>query len=289
MWSRENVALCAERQKNILESAAKMLAPDGYLTYSTCTFSPEENEGVIASFLMSHPEFELVDPSSPAVLSCIERGIVDRGEPSWISGDDIDRELLGRTLRIFPHHADGEGHFAALLHKSNDEKDAVISKRKQKEKKKGSKRKSCDRDSNRLTSESAYEAYEAFSKDVTKQTFEGVPCLFGDQLYLCPREIADIKDGLRILRCGLHLGSVVGKDRFEPSHALALALDVTKTERTFSVDITSARAYLHGDTLPCGEERGWYLITLDGFALGWGKASGGVMKNHYPKGLRKPQ
>ena len=93
--------------------------------------------------------------------------------------------------------------------------------------------------------------------------------------------------GLRILRYGLHLGNVVGGSRFEPSHALALALKAENTKKSFTVDIDSARQYLHGDTLPCTSEKGWHVITVDGLSLGWGKASDGIMKNHYPKGLRK--
>jgi len=285
MWSQENVALCAARQKEILQSAAEMLAPDGYLTYSTCTFAPEENEGVILDFLKSHPEFEVVEPHNPAVLSCIERGLIDHGNPDWAEGGEAYAQQLRKTVRLFPHHADGEGHFAALLHKSADADAPTPSEEpRKKDKKKG---RETNRGKGQTTPDEAYRLFEPFLKDITEESLDGIPCLFGEQLYLCPRHLPAPPQGLRVLRQGLHLGSIAG-GRFEPSHALALALNRSKAKKTFPVDLDVAQAYLHGDVLPCGDEKGWHLITLDGFALGWGKASGGMMKNHYPKGLRKP-
>jgi NOL1/NOP2/fmu family ribosome biogenesis protein len=283
MWSQENVDLCAARQKEILTSAAKMLAPDGYLTYSTCTFAPEENEGVILDFLKAHPEFEVVEPQNPAVLACLAGGFLDRGNPAWIEGGEAYAEQIRKTVRLFPHHGSGEGHFAALLHKSADAEDRAPTAESRKEKRKG---RDSGREKEKLTTEEAFRLYEAFLKDVTEERPDGVPCLFGEQLYLCPRDLPTPPQGLRILRQGLHLGSVAG-GRFEPSHALALALNAVEAKKSFAVDLAAAQAYLHGDVLPCGEEKGWHLVTLDGFPLGWGKASTGMMKNHYPKGLRK--
>ena len=94
--------------------------------------------------------------------------------------------------------------------------------------------------------------------------------------------------GLKVLRPGLHLGEIK-KNRFEPSHALALALgpgDVRQVLRLQSGD-PRVGAYLNGQTFPAEGPKGWYLICVDGISLGWGKLAGGIMKNHYPKGLRK--
>lgn len=94
--------------------------------------------------------------------------------------------------------------------------------------------------------------------------------------------------GLKVLRPGLHLGTMK-KNRFEPSHALALAL--TSADVKYSLNLTQdgkeIRSYLKGETFPAEGEKGWYLITVDGYSIGWGKLAGGMMKNHYPKGLRK--
>ena len=282
MWSQENIDLCSARQKDILESASKMLSPDGYLTYSTCTFAPEENEGVILDFLKSHPEFEVIEPINPIVLDCIQKGLISRGDPSFVSCSDEYADQLKKTVRLFPHKADGEGHFAALLHKSPD---APVSKTKHRvpeQKKLGGKR-----GKDEMTPDKAYKLFEGFISDITDESFNGIPLLFGEQLYLCPYDMIDNVKGMKILRCGLHLGTIAGGNRFEPSHALALALNSKRIKRAFPIGLDSALIHLHGDTLPCSDEKGWYVITVDSFPLGWGKASGGMMKNHYPKGLRK--
>ena len=102
-----------------------------------------------------------------------------------------------------------------------------------------------------------------------------------------PDQMPDIA-GLKVLRPGLHLGTRK-KNRFEPAHALALAL--SKEDVRYSFDLSSEsneiRAYLNGQTLNHNGEKGWYMITVDGYSIGWGKLAGGIIKNHYPKGLRK--
>lgn len=119
-------------------------------------------------------------------------------------------------------------------------------------------------------------------------TIEAQECLlkFGDQLYRMPQKMPSIK-GLKVLRAGLHLGTLK-KNRFEPSHALALALKKSDVQRTMELGtVEAARAYLGGMTLNYSGEKGWHLITFQGYSIGWGKLAGQTMKNHYPKGLRK--
>ena len=89
-----------------------------------------------------------------------------------------------------------------------------------------------------------------------------------------------------MLRAGLHLGTMK-KNRFEPSHALALSLRPEEAVFVLNISEEQARKYLRGETLMAEGEKGWYLICVEGYSLGFGKLSGGVMKNHYPKGLRK--
>ena len=80
----------------------------------------------------------------------------------------------------------------------------------------------------------------------------------------------------------------IKKNRFEPSHALALALSPSEVKHVsfLSLSDMTVASYLNGQTFPAEGEKGWYLICVDGFSLGWGKLAGGIMKNHYPKGLR---
>ena len=115
----------------------------------------------------------------------------------------------------------------------------------------------------------------------------GTLLLFGEQLYLMLAGMPSLR-GLKVLRPGLHLGTLK-KNRFEPSHALALALSAGESRYSCNLrgDSAEIRSYLNGGTFPADGEKGWYLMTVDGYSIGWGKLAGGIMKNHYPKGLRK--
>ena len=119
-----------------------------------------------------------------------------------------------------------------------------------------------------------------------KQVPEGTKIKFGDQLYMIPEEMPMLK-GLKVLRPGLHLGTLK-KNRFEPSHALALALGEKDVRHfvDYPSDSYEIKAYLNGQTLNYEGEKGWYLVHTDGFSIGWAKLAGSVLKNHYPKGLR---
>lgn len=127
-----------------------------------------------------------------------------------------------------------------------------------------------------------------FAKETLRVTPGGKLIRFGEQLYLAPEEMPSTK-GLKVLRPGLHLGTMK-KNRFEPSHALALALTPADVLHSYDMagDSSEVRAYLNGQTLAADGEKGWYLMTVDGYSIGWGKLAGGMIKNHYPKGLRIP-
>ncbi len=111
-WSPEMVNGCAARQKNILHVAAKLVRPGGYLLYSTCTFAPEEDEGVIAQLLDDFPEFDVLElPQFPGFMT---------GKPEWLEtlrSAQGDMAKLSGAVRLFPHRLAGEGHFACLLRK----------------------------------------------------------------------------------------------------------------------------------------------------------------------------
>ena len=101
-WSQEAVEMCARRQQEILNNAAQMVAPGGRLVYSTCTFAPEEDEGVVAEFLARHPEFSPESVEAPW-FQTVENG----------------------GYRLWPHKLLGEGHFAAVLKRNGGEEGRV--------------------------------------------------------------------------------------------------------------------------------------------------------------------
>ncbi len=257
-WSLENVALCAARQDEILGYAARMLRPGGRLLYSTCTFAPEEDEGSVSRFLARFPEFQICKVKKEDGMTGGYRKVV------------LDAaEQIEDTIRLFPHKLGGEGHYLAVLQKEG--KPYRFSKYREE----------------RGILKKDLKEWLRFSHENLKKELDGTFLNFGEQLYLSPGEAPSFR-GLKTLRPGLHLGTNK-KNRFEPSHALALALEPDEVFRSvdFPSDGSQIRQYLEGQTLMAGNEKGWYLITTDGYSIGWGKCSDGRMKNHYPKGLRK--
>ena len=238
-WSEETVAVCAERQREILRSAAKLLRPGGRLVYSTCTFAPEENEETVAAFLEEHPEFVSEDVSAP-----------------WFS------KVGTGMFRLWPHKLLGEGHFVAVLRKrgAGETPDA------------------------NGKGEKLPKEWEQFAKDMEIKLPEGKAIFFGETLYWAPAQTPDLK-GLRVLRVGLELGEI-RKGRFLPAHALALWLKTAKNIESYPAGSKEMADYLHGDVVP-SRKNGWCLVMADGYSIGWGKGDGNVLKNHYPKGLRR--
>jgi NOL1/NOP2/sun family putative RNA methylase len=246
-WSESAPAACAARQWEIIPAAEQMLRPGGLLAYSTCTFAPGENEELIGRFTETYPHMK------PVPLAA-RHGFVNSG---------------GGALRIWPHRVRGEGHFIALLQKTGDPRQFVEKKRRW------------------IKQGVPVGEYIKFADQYLNIVPDGRFALFGDHLYIQPPETPDLK-GMKVIRPGLHLG-VLQRNRFEPSHALALALKAgdVKRKADYKADAAEVRQYLRGETLPRRGEKGWTLITVDGFSLGWAKQSDGMLKNHYPKGLRR--
>ena len=138
--------------------------------------------------------------------------------------------------------------------------------------------------SNPCQGEKLPKEWVSFAKELRIQLPQGKAISFGQSLYWAPADLPELK-GLKVERPGLELG-VVKKDRFEPSHALALWLKDCANVENFSCDSVEIDKYLHGDVVN-SSKKGWCLVTVDGFSLGWGKGDGRVLKNHYPKGLRR--
>ena len=238
-WSEETVAMCARRQGEILHSAAKLVRPGGILVYSTCTFAPEEDEGAVAAFLAAHPEF------SPKPV-----------EAPWFAPGE------NGSFRMWPHKLLGEGHFAAVLRKSEGKAEEIPAE----------------------NGEKLPKQWETFAKELGITLSHGKAVNFGQSLFWAPEELPNIQR-LKVLRPGLELGTVK-KDRFEPAHALALWLKSCANVQDYAADSDEIKAYLHGDVV-ASRVKGWCLVRADGYAIGWGKGDGTVLKNHYPKGLRR--
>ena len=261
-WETYGPKHYSDLQRSIVPNALRMLKPGGMLLYSTCTFSPEENEGSVKFMMDLDPDLEIVDIASryegfaPGRPELIEDGFED----------------LKKCVRIWPHKMNGEGHFIALLRKKENEE---VKEKKAKPRK-----------------EKALPALlEEFMKDCSYPVSGNDIEIQEDRVYLMPEGIKGIK-GLRFLRSGLLLGTMT-KDRFEPSQAFAMVMKKDQYKATIDLSSLDHRVirYLKGETievddLPLKRQKGWQLVCVDGFPLGWGKLVNGSLRNKYLPGWR---
>ena len=267
-WEEHGPEFFVKIQRSIITQAAQMLKPGGMLLYSTCTFSPEENEQTIEFLLQEYPQFKICDIKG-------YEGFSDGILKASLSGN----EQLKKTIRIFPHKMEGEGHFIALLKK---EEEAVSENLKEKEKNNRNKNEKEKRLPDELTE---------FLKNVKRKFDSSRIDMRGENVYYMPEGLPKL-NGVRFLRSGLLLGELK-KRRFEPSQALAMNLKKEEYENVldFSVDDERIIKYLKGETLEVedlvsSKEKGWYLVCVDGYPLGFGKLSGQMLKNKYLPGWR---
>lgn len=254
-WEAYGVQHCMKLQEAILEDAVMLLKPNGMILYSTCTFSPEENEGMIDQFLKKHSDFKIV-PLKPV-------GGIQHGRPEFI---DASNQLKG-ALRLWPHHLEGEGHFLCLLQRTDGASY------------------SCNYYKPSLTLKDYPEAWD-FMQNYTYISGDISVMEINGRLYHIPEGAPDLK-GMRIVRGGLLLGELK-RNRFEPSHALALAYDKEMYRQTinWSVDNENVMRYLKGETILCDKPKGYYVVCVEGYPLGWIKSQNGLLKNQYPPSWR---
>ena len=274
-WEQYGTGYYAGLQREILPSAIKMLRPGGYLLYSTCTFSTEEDEGTLKFILDNYPEMELV----PIINDNDEayEGFA-RGIPAYMGG----REEARYALRIYPHRVEGEGHFVALLRKRGDisdkkddsgvEENGHINRYNERVRK------------NRKIPDQAWDFLEKIGFEIPAESL----VVRDGRLYMMPDELPPL-DGLRILRSGLLLGEI-RQDRFEPSQALACALKAEEYADRIELDPEGQDVirYLKCESFETDAEAadGFVLVCCGKYPLGWGKLSGGRLKNKYLPGWR---
>lgn len=254
-WSVENVISCSDRQLKILESAAESLKCGGKMVYSTCTYSPEENEYVVNEFLKKHSEFTLCEPK------------IIFGEDA-ISEYAPDTKNIKFARRIFNFNG-GEGHFVAVM-----KKNGISETQKTKEK-----YVKIDKNSQFLSIFNSF-----FTDNFVGNTPENIQ-IIDDRVYIIPYYF-NLKN-VQIVRNGIFSG-VCKNGRFVPEHSLFNNVSY-KAKQTLNLSLEDDRLkkFLHGDVIDCNAElKGYVQVLINGIPLGFGKASGGILKNHYPKGLR---
>lgn len=305
-WERHTVQEFASMQRELLGQAAQMLAPGGTIVYSTCTFSPEENEAQIAEFLDKQPAFEVVP------IERFEPGRPDFLREPWCEENysTRSREAVAGTARLWPHRLRGEGHYVAVLRKVGDAgagRDAGLragagadfvsasgaGQRSGRDALRGKGRAGTE-------SRVSLEPLQAFEDELLRsEPFADLRLVcYGEHAYASPASLPELH-GLKVVRPGWYIGAL-HRGRFEPSHALAMGLRMLEAKRALSLDLSDERAlrYLKGETLEVAESeiirdpevtkaaKGYCLVCIDGHPVGWGKWLNGMLKNEYPPGWR---
>ncbi len=312
-WAKHSVQRCASMQRDILRHAAEMVAPGGMLVYSTCTFSPEENEAQIAELLAARPDYAVV-PIEPA--------------HGWSAGLPAGNDTLAGTVRLWPHRIQGEGHYAAVLRREAATAVASPPQRsyeaaagdkalaagrvphnrvadKGKRHERPQKREGGERRGGGASAPEGAEAIAMWRKYAADaipgaEEWRGVLLAFGSRVYLQPAGVPSL-DGLRVVRAGWYLGEACA-NRFEPSQPLAMGLAKGDTVRALNLagDSDEVAKYLRGETLAVEEERiemrsaagtvprkGIVLVCADGYPIGWGRWDDGMLKNGLAPGWRR--
>lgn len=259
-WGEFSVEKCVTMQKGILKHVSAMLKPGGYIVYSTCTFAPEENEARIEELIKKYPELEIADITAYPGF--------ENGQPQWAEGE----QSLRKTVRLWPHKVKGEGHFVALLRKK-DGPDCNIREY--------------------TPNPPSYSEVSDFC-DFIEDTLNVPPQEFFEnglfqnhsRLYVSPLGLP-VLDGLKVIRPGWYLGELK-KNRFKPVTTMALALKKQDAKRILDFSSSSEEVirYLKGETLNITGERGWNLVCVDGYPLGWAKQLKDMLNNYYPAGWR---
>ena len=252
-WSEENVALCADRQKEILSNLAGLVKGGGYLLYSTCTYSKEENEGVVAEFLSSHPDFSL----------CEVKEQLKSATADGLSG-------MTEARRFYPHLSRGEGQFIALMKKSENSSNLPTILYKENVK---------------SLSKEETAVLKKFISDNIRGEITGRLIKWGEYIALVPHSLP--LPPYSVFMPGVILGEVK-KGNFFPHHQFFSAYGRSFIrQENLTGDDARAEKYLRGEEIDATlDGSGWCAVCYEGVALGGGKISGGRIKNHYPKGLR---
>ena len=252
-WSEDNVRLCADRQCEILNNLAPTVKAGGYLLYSTCTYSKEENEDTVSAFLSTHPDFSLCDVKE---------------EMRAATADGLDGMKAAR--RFYPHLTKGEGQFIALMKK--DENTDILPTILYKE-------------SVKSPTKDEIAVVKKFISDNIDGDIDGRFILWGEQIVLVPHDLPI--PPYSVFMPGVSLGEVK-KGNFFPHHQFFSAYGHRfKRQEALTKDDPRTEKYLRGEEIDSKtNENGWCAVTYEGVALGGGKISNGKVKNHYPKGLR---
>ena len=254
-WSEENVLKCAKRQEEILDNAVRCLKKGGYIIYATCTFSLEENEMTVDSFLKRHKDFELVP-----VKECVKENTSD-----GIFFEGCECESIKEARRFYPHKNKGEGQFMAVLHSTEESFYGKSFKK--------------------ISPKEKVDKVVFDFLDSTLQSYEkeNVRMSGNNAVYFTPDFEVQKKTAFS---CGITIGEL-RKNYILPHHQFFMAMGNNfKRKIELTSESSEIKAYLHGEEISTDIPDGWAAVLVDGATVGGAKAVSKRAKNHYPKGLR---
>lgn len=254
-WSPANVNLCHQRQERILADVYPALNDDGYLIYSTCSYSHQENEDIL-DWLCT--EFELESIRIPI-------------QPGWgiVESQSPGKQAWG--YRFYPGKVKGEGLFASVLRKKESSGTLLSFKNNKNQKVPGAEL-------------DLVKAYVNNSDDLyffkINDDWLAINQQHKESLNL-------LQHHLYIKKSGVRIGKLAGRDLI-PDHELALSTIINKDEvLQTELNYDQAIAYLRRDNLVIETtSKGWSLMNFEGQAMGWAKLLPNRLNNYYPKELR---
>ena len=257
-WTPSSPDVCAERQREILAEAWRVLRPGGTLIYSTCTFNPTEDEGIV-EWLMSEYGEEL--ESADRVATEEEWGVV--------------RSDVGvfQCFHFYPHKARGEGFFAAVARKCD-----------------GTVRRSMPKARRKLFSQCAKADVKELSRwvdDASEHSF----MLVGEDIYAYNSAVAEavvtLSENLSVVYSGVAMGRIF-KQKLKPEHPLALYVGLNRdVVPIVDVSLEDALDYLRRNDIAASQfEEGINVVGYKGTPIGFVKRIGARCNNMYPKDLR---
>ena len=244
-WSQKKIEECSLKQKELLKNADIMLKDGGFIVYSTCTYSLEENELLLTEFLKDY-DYEIIEVNEE-IKKYTSSGYVNK---------KINPELI-KAVRFYPHIFKGEGQFACILKKKG-----ILTKTKL-----------------NFEINNSLDKYIKNDVDVSLNAY-----IYDNKCYTkLPFNI----DGLKIVSSGVKLGEIK-KDRFIYHHNFVTAYGIYfKNKLYLNLDDPRLIKYLQGyEIFDSNVLNGYGVVFVDNYPLGLFKASNGVLKNHYPSGLR---
>ncbi len=254
-WSEANVNLCHQRQERILADVYPALKENGYLIYSTCSYSHQENEDIL-DWLCG--EFDMESLRIPINK---EWGIVETASAA--------QKAWG--YRFYPGKVKGEGLFVACLKKKAQTQQVPSFKTKGPQK----------------LALKEMEIVKTYFNEPSSFYFFKV----NDDWMAINRSHKDSLDTLQrhlyLKKSGVRAGKLMGNDLI-PDHELALSLVINKDiVLQTPLNYEQAIQYLRRENIDINiTEKGWSLMTFEDHPLGWAKLLPNRINNYYPKELR---